>query len=570
MQKNVTRRGFLGAAAATGIAACLAGCSPAKKESGEQNISAAKPNEDWLGEAPQIAESDIKETLDTDILIVGAGSAGLIAAAIAADKGADFAICEKTGSVQASRHWVGGVNTKWHKEAGLSVDGNKLLNEMTRYASGRCDQSVWKVWIDESSDAISDVNDVMEKYGFSLYLDTEGYDTPSGGTDYYVPAIQHMWYDEAAGGPSPLAGDMSSMQRNQVMEKYLGDMGYGIKFNHELILLEKDDSGAVVAGIFNTEDGLIRINAAKGILLATGGYGANPLMVQALNPITPEATTMNTAMPNCTGDGIRIGLHAGASMDTAPATMIFDRGITSAGVNAGYIGTGSEAAFPESGGATDGMVVGSLALMKVNRHGKRFMNESAPYDWCAFAATKQPGGVWAAVFDSSLATEAASLNATGCAKTAVSLLSMGPVEKVFEQHIQSGKLVVADSIGELAGKLGLPTDDFTAEVERYNELCASGVDSDFGKEAYRMKPLAHPPYYGFWCGGQFLTTLDGLSIDKDMRVLDEKRDPIAGLYAAGDCAGSLYSGNYPEYIVGNRQGSAITFARHAVLHMLNE
>ena len=74
------------------------------------------------------------------------------------------------------------------------------------------------------------------------------------------------------------------------------------------------------------------------------------------------------------------------------------------------------------------------------------------------------------------------------------------------------------------------------------------------------------PFYGCWYGGTLLTTVDGLCINEDMQVLDEASNVIEGLYAAGDCSGSLFSGNYPEYLVGCACGRTVTFGRHAVKH----
>ena len=115
----------------------------------------------------------------------------------------------------------------------------------------------------------------------------------------------------------------------------------------------------------------------------------------------------------------------------------------------------------------------------------------------------------------------------------------------------------ADTLEELAVKLRLPVEPFVATVRRYNELCEKGVDEDFGKEAYRMIPLKTAPFYGCRQGASLQCTLDGLRINERMEVLDTLGEPISGLYAAGDCSGSFFAHNYPEYIIGVAVGRSL-------------
>ena len=124
-------------------------------------------------------------------------------------------------------------------------------------------------------------------------------------------------------------------------------------------------------------------------------------------------------------------------------------------------------------------------------------------------------------------------------------------------------MVEADTISELAEKLGLPSDKLEATVARYNDLAAKGVDEDFGKESYRLMPINTPPYRGCTLGGQLLCSLDGLRITTDMQVLDTNGDIIEGLYAGGNDSGGFFSGNYPELIVGVAWGRTITFGKIA-------
>ncbi len=106
---------------------------------------------DWLGKEPDIDEAAITETVDTDIVIEGAGNGGMFAAAYAAAKGLNFRVIEQNGNVQDTRHWVGAVDGFGAQAQGIKMDRAKLLSEVSRYASGKCDQRVVKAWINESA-----------------------------------------------------------------------------------------------------------------------------------------------------------------------------------------------------------------------------------------------------------------------------------------------------------------------------------------------------------------------------------------------------------------------------------
>ena len=569
---NMDRRRFLtvGGLSAGLAALTLAGCSPSKPTvtEGQATEPAA---ESWLGEAPEIAAADIVETVSTDLLIVGAGNAGCVAAATAGELGLSAITCDRDNAVATPRYWNGFVNTRLHEEAGLSVDKMKALNELSRYASGMCDQEVWKTYLNESGETFEFIDGILQAAGFSVYLDTEGYGLPTGGTDYYVPPIQHMWYkEEEAMGLKSLAGMLTmSSNRNIELQKYAEAKGVPFRFGHTLVKLLRDGDGPVTGGIFETSAGYVQINA-KNTILAAGGYSDNPIMVNALAPEIPYACTTNTSQPGCDGSGIKAGLWVGGVKDIVSAPMIFDRGSATPDMTTGYVGTGKDAILP----AMSMQALGSLPFMKVNKRGRRFCNESAPYDVMENQAARQPGGVWATVVDANCVPQAMQLSVVGCAKSGVELMAvgaqMGGMENVktpaFDMGIMftEGYMFKADSLEEIAEQMKLPKEAFLTQVAEYNAMCDAGEDTQYGKEAYRLTPIRTAPFYGWYGSGVIICTLDGLTIDKDMRVLDANCEPIEGLFAAGNNAGSKFASNYPEYFVGCASGSAMTEGRHAV------
>lgn len=558
MNDTLTRRGFIAAAGALGAASAGASVALAAESSKADTASSAKTSTtasadvpSWLGQEPEVDEPI--STLETDVLIVGAGNGGLVAAATAADLGVNFLLAEKMPIVQDTRHWVGGVNTKFNQEAGVLTDVARLQYELARYASYKCDQRVQKVWIDESAEMVDWVDQIMTAAGYTCELDTEmGNELdPTWPTGCYVPAEQHMWW----------GADGKIDERNAVLQKKIEDAGNTILFEHEMIKLAKDGD-RVTGAYFDTADGVVLINAAKGVVLATGGYPANPDMMSALSPMAVSCCTAVSYSPSDDGVGIKAGIWAGGRKDIEAAPMVFNRGLVAPGVDCGYDENG------KFRGTVGQMNIGSQPFMKVTRDGRRFCNESSPYDYNCFAASYHDGGVWAQIFDANAAEDIMRFATDGCSKMTQKMINSGQsIEDILAAQIEAGLFFKADTIEELADKLGFAGEErqaFLDQVERYNTYFDEQADAEFNKEAYRLSEIRTAPFYGAWYGGSLLTTCDGLVINEHMQVLGAGTHPIEGLYAIGDCSGSFFANNYPEYLIGVACGRTLTQGRHVI------
>ena len=200
---------------------------------------------DWLGKEPDIDEAAITETVDTDILIVGAGNGGMFAAAYAAANGLNFRVIEQNANVQDTRHWYGAVDSAAAKEAGEpATDKAKLLSEISRYASGKCDQRVVKTWINESAAMHDFMRSILE--------------------DKYMASERE-----------------SGLARNELLLQYIQELGYDVDFKTSLAKLEKNSDGRITGIIAQSteDDHFIRYNANQGVLLACGGFPGNPYMM---------------------------------------------------------------------------------------------------------------------------------------------------------------------------------------------------------------------------------------------------------------------------------------------------
>ena len=524
---------------------------------------------DWLGKEPDIDETAITETVDTDILIVGAGNGGMFAAAYAAANGLNFRVIEQNANVQDTRHWYGAVDSAAAKEAGEpATDKAKLLSEISRYASGKCDQRVVKTWINESAAMHDFMRSILEdKYGWVCDF-TSGSEAAwpaenaEHNTDYLYPVQEHNY----------MASERESgLARNELLLQYIQELGYDVDFKTSLAKLEKNSDGRITGIIAQSteDDHFIRYNANQGVLLACGGFPGNPYMMEQLDPLGTSVTTACSYSPADKGYGIRAAVWAGANLDKEAAPMLFDRGIVAPGVDAGYVD--SDSAF--GGKAFPGKIrqynPGTQPFLKVNRNGERFANESCPYNDIVYAAAHQPGRVYAQICDANILEDAKRFHTIGC-----SAQTRNGGEKYIQgkmdEAIEAGALFKCDTLDELADKMGFTgaaKDTFLATVERYNELYDKQNDEDFGKPAYRLSAIRTAPFYGCWLGASLLTTEQGIAINEKGQALDTNNQPMEGLYITGDMSGSFFANNYPCLMAGVAMGRTLTYAMKAVKQM---
>ena len=524
---------------------------------------------DWLGTEPDIDETAITETVDTDILIVGAGNGGMFAAAYAAANGLNFRVIEQNANVQDTRHWYGAVDSAAAKEAGEpATDKAKLLSEISRYASGKCDQLVVKTWINESAAMHDFMRSILEdKYGWVCDF-TSGSEAAwpaenaEHNTDYLYPVQEHNYMASESASGTP---------RNELLLQYIQELGYDVDFKTSLAKLEKNSDGRITGIIAQSteDDHFIRYNANKGVLLACGGFPGNPYMMEQLDPLGTSVTTACSYSPADKGYGIRAAVWAGANLDKEAAPMLFDRGIVAPGVDAGYVD--SDSAF--GGKAFPGKIrqynPGTQPFLKVNRNGERFANESCPYNDIVYAAAHQPGRVYAQICDANILEDAKRFHTIGC-----SAQTRNGGEKYIQgkmdEAIEAGALFKCDTLDELADKMGFTgaaKDTFLATVERYNELYDKQNDEDFGKPAYRLSAIRTAPFYGCWLGASLLTTEQGIAINEKGQALDTNNQPMEGLYITGDMSGSFFANNYPCLMAGVAMGRTLTFAMKAIKQM---
>ncbi|MFV0383647.1 FAD-dependent oxidoreductase [Paracoccus sp. (in: a-proteobacteria)] len=326
--------------------------------------------------------------------------------------------------------------------------------------------------------------------------------------------------------------------------------------------LVKDEQGRVTGAIIDTPGGRVRVNAAKGVVMAAGGFPQDPVRRKKLFPHAPTGYEhASPAPPGNTGDGLRLGESVGAAVQedlpNAAAWVPISRPLRPDGT----LGT-----FPHF---VDRSKPGVIA---VTRSGRRFVNEANSYhDFCQAMykrCTEENGEVCAFFIADHRTFRKYGL---GFAK---------PTPVPYKQHIKNGYLLRGNTLRELAVQIGADADQLDKTVAEFNKHAQNGEDPEFhkGSTAYNrslgdperkpnpcVAPIEKGPYYAVKLVIGDLGTFDGLRTNENAQVLDGDGNAIPGLYAAGNDAASIMGGNYPGG--GITLGPAITFGYIAGRHL---
>ena len=506
---------------------------------------------DWLGQPPEIAEKDIVATHNTDILVVGCGTGGMFTVASAAEAGAKVIGIDRFPVGTGIREDIGAIDSRYQKAYGTKVDKFEFITMATLYAGGRIQQDLVKLWCDESGAVVDWLGDRLAERGIEMWHE-------SGDRN------DETRYKHFPIGHSPrmrLTKDgKEEISLNTVLFDYAVKHGARFDFSTKMVKLEKKNGRVTGCIAQNAEGKYVRYNAKKGVVVATGGYAQNFKMLEALQPWNLHVTGRTGVMPGARGDGIKACLWVGAKMDETHSLLKFDRCALRPDQNPGVktIQSGDSGFF----------WMGSQPWLKVNAYCKRFMNESGTYENILHADEFQKGHCHYTLFDSNWVQYAEQFKMHGCSRMfpfengADPNISWKVVkEKMLPGLIEKGYVVQADTIEELAQKLGLPAKTLQATVTRYNELAKSGNDVDYGKEPHRLTPVNKAPFYGAKNTGWMLCTLDGIQIDTNMNAIDTEGNPIPGLYVVGNDSGGYFASEYPNLATGMACGRTVTFGR---------
>jgi len=301
--------------------------------------------------------------------------------------------------------------------------------------------------------------------------------------------------------------------------------GVTMLFKTRAVQLLRRGKGRVSGVIASQADGsYLHINAEKGVILCTGDYGYNSEMMAKY---CPQAAYLPSKLKTSTGDGHQMGMWVGAVMEPAPHAPVAH----------GFAGP-----------------LGVDPFLQVNLLGERFQNEDVPAQSYTNAVERQPGRTAWQVFDSKYAEEIPQM---GIGHWKV-LKVTGGIREFIDQYAVS-----ANSIEELAVKMGVPVKTFQSTITRYNQLARMGQDLDFGKRADRLTTVDKPPFYAGRGGYELLVVMGGLNVNTMLQPLDKNWEVIPGLYAGGNVVGNRFAVDYPLIVPGISHSMATVFGRLA-------
>ena len=463
-------------------------------------------------EARKIAYPEKKDApveMAADVVIVGAGGAGFAAATEALENGATVIIIEKNEMIGGNTARAGGT---------LNAPDPERQSKMTPPV----EDSVEKFFMNTLEAGDFKADPALVAVLTRGALDARHWLTDHGTvwTEMVYQTIGGLWprsldeKDKIAfnGFIAPLA-------------KKVAELGGKVVLNCKAEKLTKDDAGKVTGVVaFDTKNGQeYHFTAKKGVVLATGGYAASAELVKKYNGLSGLPTSN---APTSTGDGIVMGVDAGAALEGMKYLQIHPHG------------------NPVTGGLQShfaGVIKNSIY---VNKNGKRFVEESGRRDVISNATIEQPGQIMYSIFDSE-----GGFYAGVKELPAVELANL----------TNKGYLYVGDTLEDLAKKAGIDPEGLKATVARYNELVAAGKDTDFEKDEVEL-PIGKAPFYCVPLSPTLHHTMGGLKINTEAQVLREDGSVIAGLYAAGEVTGGIHGSNR---VGGNALTDGVVFGRIA-------
>ena len=578
MSKELSRRDFLKGMAAGALSVAATGVAAGSTIAFADAPAAEEEKSNTWYDAKYFAKpdpiTDFAEEIDTDVVVVGAGNGGLVAAASAVDLGAKTILVEKNAMHITWAGEMGAYNTKLMKEKyGIEYSEEELMeisNEICRYASYENDQRLVNLWLHESGRTMDWFIDQMETKGVHMFLETDMKDNR-----YMNKPQTHTVYETFEElGPNYMGSQLANPKWVEIIQ----EKGGTIMWEHKACQLVQDDTGRITGIIIQrVKDGAyIKVNTSKGVILSTGGYGGNPEMMDALRYRDKDIICNNLGCSFAMGDGIKMAMWAGADIDRNHAGGVaFDRAAVDLDHHTGA---------PYTSGLGDIWWPGSQPWLNLNTRGERFCNEDNTYDFHINSWLTQPGHIGFQIFDSNYWSDVQAFHTTICsrvvavpgARNSEVLPNVMPCksgeqfkEVYIDPALASGKLFECDTLDELADKLGFEgqfKDNFLASIERYNELCDAGFDADFGKQKKDMTPIKVGPFYGICLGSWLLATMNGVRVNTNLEAIDAKGDALGGLYVVGNDMGGFFSNSYPQMFGGTAQGKTVCFARLAALH----
>lgn len=438
--------------------------------------------------------------LNCELLVIGFGITGAAAALEARSYGADVLVLERatagggTSALSEGVIYLGG-GTRLQRDLDVEDDPESLYAFLDAIADVP-DKDILRKFCDGNVEHF----DWLEAQGipFARILYTDKHLCPSGGEGLYSTGNEKVWPYRKIARPA-LRGHLVTgpagncgLKAMEVLLRRCEDEGVRFSGDSRVTRLIQDETGRVTGAAFRRDGQEFVAHAAKGVVIATGGYQMNRKMVEAHNGwMIDKAEPIGTDYSDGSGIELAMSIGAGvAALDAIHAT----------------------AAFYPPAQLIKGIVV--------NREGQRFVAEDSYHGRTAAFIFEQPGQQAYLIVDSET-------------------FAYPELAKFFDIELIDGW----ETAAEMERDLGMPAGALQETINNYNMFAAKGEDPQFGKYPEWLQPLDKAPYAAFDLSvgktKYFYHSLGGLKVDADARVIDTDGAPIPGLYAAGSCAAGM-------------------------------
>ena len=447
---------------------------------------------------PLKLKKSTKKAETTDVVVIGAGAAGMTAAITAHDAGAKVVLLEKQpvtgGNSMLAAGGMNAAETRFQKAKGIKDSVELMYQDTMKGGKNQGDPALVRILAQNSSGSVdwltsvgADISDVGRMAGASVYRTHR----PTGGT--------------AVGAHIA-----------NVLRKNAADRKIDVRVNSKVVKIIEDKQGRVTGVVVEGKHSGSYTIKAKAVVLAAGGFSANPEKVAFYRPEFKGMTTSN--QPGATGDGLELGNKAGAELKDMKEIQIHPT-----------VAAGSRILITEA-------VRGNGAIL-INHEGKRFVNELTTRDKASEAILHQTGKSAYLIFDEAIRK------------------SLKQIDGYF--HLELVK--EGATIKELAAALKMPAETLEASIETYNKAVDAKNDAEF-KRPDLPRALRTAKFYAIEIKPGVHYTMGGLKINTDTQVIAKNGKPIAGFYAAGEVTGGVHGANR---LGGNSISETITFGRIA-------
>ena len=547
--------------------------------------TASASNDDWLGTEPEIDESKVTKTVDVDVAVVGCGIAGVAAVRSIAEDGGKVAAFEKADGPQcrSGEYAVinGNVQAKWGRNTWTREQIDEIVDSHMVESTYRCKRAIMSKWahnIGETFDWWVEANPDL------YYAETTRSSIPDENADNFLipifyPLPEHYDWKQERFPCYPTSVEFlpnQSVTVNANMQKAVDtgnvDTFYGC-FVEKLIMEDGRCVGLYARDAATGE--YIKCNAAKGVILSTGDYSQNTKMLKHFCPEVIE-NNIQCLFTNVDvegsftnqGDGIQLGMWAGAQVQQSHAPMIHHMG---GGADLSGVG-----------------VMGNAGFLNLDLNGKRFMNEDLPGQQLENQIELQKNRESWQIFDSNWPQQLPYMPAAhggACYYEDYASEAEGPKNNTtyrnykspyqLEAAVADGRAIKADTLEELVAKIY--PDDTAAQqtalesIQRYNQLAKDGYDEDFHKPASRMWAVENGPFYADkFTTALLLVCIGGLESDENCHTFDADRNVIPGLYVAGNVQGNRFATEYPIGLKGVSHSMAMYYGYVAGKNAMQE